>query len=79
MSGAPTPRTEWNIQASLLRLRNNGGAAFDEFVKQFDHYMIDVITAMTAAPPSEILISQGRAQQMQKISQMLHDSYVDKT
>ncbi len=46
-----------------LQLRNANPAAWDKFLAAFDAYVTEITVAVTQAPPAEILVMQGRAQQ----------------
>jgi predicted Zn-dependent protease with MMP-like domain len=56
-----------NLQADIGRLRNNGGGAYDQFVKSFATYVDEVTVAVTDAPSDQILRVQGHAQMARKM------------
>ncbi len=46
-----------------LKVRNHDPVLWEAFVDTFDAYSMEVTVAVTQAPPAEILVMQGRAQQ----------------
>lgn len=68
-------RTSWTLDASILRLRNNAGDAFEEFIKDFEKYAYEVTDDVLKADASNILEAKGRAQMARKLLQMFRDTY----
>ena len=54
-------------------MRNTDPRIYDQFVKILEREVLQVTVAVTEAPPSEILVFQGRAQYARKIYQMFTD------
>lgn len=57
------PSTDQLFKQLCLSLRNADPKLWDQFVQCFDVYTMEVLMALSAAPDTEILRMQGRAQQ----------------
>lgn len=69
-----SPRTAYNMNASILRLRNNAGEAFDVFLNDFEKFVDDALENILTADASNILVRQGQAQMAKKLYQMMRDT-----
>lgn len=68
-----TPTTVQMFKHFALQLKNANPKAFDAFVETMDVYATEVTLQLTAAPQTEILNMQGRAQQCLALLRMLRE------
>ena len=61
-----------------LKFKNNDPHVYEQFLKLLGDYTTDVTVAVTQASPSEILVAQGRAQQMMKVLQLFVETHEPK-
>lgn len=59
------------ITEFALRLKNADPHIYDKFIEHVAAYVHDITVAVTEAPPSEILVAQGRAQNAMKFYRLL--------
>lgn len=67
------------LQQICLRLRNASPEGWDQFLAAFDAYATEITVAVTQAPPAEILIMQGRAQQALALLRMFRECHITPT
>ncbi len=72
-TAAPT-KPQRSIEASIKRLSNNAGEAYDLFLNDLDSYVNEITVAVTDAPADQVLGMQGRAQQARKFQRMFHEA-----
>jgi hypothetical protein len=53
-----------DIKAVLLHLRNGNPEAYDKFISLYNDLTIDALKALSDAPNDQVLVQQGRTQQM---------------
>jgi len=58
------------ISKFMGQMKNADPRAWEGFMRSFDEYVTELTVAVTEAPPSDILVSQGRAQIARKLFQM---------
>lgn len=56
-----------------LKFKNHDPALYEQFLRLLDAYTYEVTVAVTQASPADILVLQGRAQQMQKMFRLLSE------
>lgn len=66
-------KTNWELEAEMLRMRNNAGEAFERFVKALRQYSANVTDAVTDAPAENILGAQGQARAVKAILRKFED------
>lgn len=57
--------------------KNHDPKAYDQFISQLGQYVTELTVAVTEAPPSDILVSQGRAQQARKFFNLFSELPAD--
>ncbi len=73
---SPGPRFEaprHPLSELALRLRNASPEVWDMFVREFDAYTNEGMSAMSEAPPDKILIAQGRVQQCRALLRLFKE------
>jgi hypothetical protein len=58
------------LSECMGRFKNNDPKVYETFIRTMDQYVTDLLVNLSAAPSSDILGSQGRAQQAQKFFQL---------
>ena len=61
------------ISEFALKFKNYDPHIYEQFIKVLNDYTHDVTVAVTQAPASDILVIQGRAQQMMKVLQLFSE------
>lgn len=61
------------FQAVVTLLKNTDPRVYNEFLRMLDTHVWEVTVAVTQASSAEILQAQGRAQEAQKIMQLLSE------
>jgi hypothetical protein len=56
--------TTRDLKVVLLRLRNGNPQAYDQFLSLYNDLTIDALKALSDAPSDQVLVQQGRTQQM---------------
>ena len=59
-----------DLKAAALRLKNGNPEAFDQFLNLFNDLTMDALKALSEAPTEQILIQQGRTQQLRALMRM---------
>ena len=54
--------------------KNTDPRVYEQFIRYLDAYTYEITVAVTEAPSTEILQSQGRAQQARKFFQLLSET-----
>jgi hypothetical protein len=75
--GAPSPNKtppKSPLEDDTRRLANNGGEAFDRFLRTFGAFVDTVTVAVTDAPSDQILRLQGQAQMARKLLRMFTEA-----
>lgn len=58
------------LSEAMRSFKNAEPQHYEKFIRVLDQYVTELTVAVTDAPASEILVSQGRAQQGRKFFQL---------
>ena len=59
-----------DLKTVLLQLRNGNPQAYDHFISLYNDLTIDALKALSDAPSDQVLVQQGRTQQMRSEMRM---------
>lgn len=59
------------LQLSALRLRNANPEGFDKFLSLLNDLTMDALKALSEAPSDQVLVQQGRCQQLRSLMRLL--------
>jgi hypothetical protein len=59
-----------DLKVSILSLRNGNPEGFETFLNNLNDYTMDALKALSEAPTDQVLIQQGRCQQLRSLMRL---------